>query len=195
MVLAPMPRTVGLCYLVFLTFKSWEDKENYVNLQSPTYARQCLQSAKLLIRPPTLDEIPRMVALGEKFWKLTNYADKVPYVHEDVITSCEQMRGQGLLLGAYDGDQIAGFIGGIVGTSYTNFNIKIGQELFWWIEPQYRNSGVGSLLLQAVELKAKELGLAYWTMIYLVNIEPEKTKHLYERSGYKQTEIGYTKEL
>jgi len=149
----------------------------------------------IIVRPPTNDEIPRMVQMGEYFWKLTNYADKVPYIHKDVIQSCNIMKEQGLLLGAYSGDEIAGFIGGVVGTSYTNFNIKIGQELFWWIQPQYRNSGAGTLLLSAIENRAKELGLTYWTMIYLVNIEPEKTKHLYERSGYKSTEIGYTKEL
>lgn len=148
-----------------------------------------------IVRTPSETEIDAIIEMGKVFWSHTLYASRVPYDVESVKNTVYTCLDHNLLLVAFDGDKIAGFIGGVAAPIYANNDILIGQELFWWVQPEYRNKGAGQALMDAIEKNAKDEGLTYWTMMYLVNIEPEKAKQVYVNRGYYETEIGFTKEI
>ena len=68
----------------------------------------------------------------------------------------------------------------------------IASELFWYVDREHR--GHGLKLLDAFEAWADSCGCQQKIMVYLADLMPEQVKHIYERKGYKQMEIHYTKE-
>ena len=69
----------------------------------------------------------------------------------------------------------------------------IASELFWFVEKEYRGSGLK--LLKAFEAWAQEQGIKKILMVHLSELMPGKLKKLYERMGYKELETHYIKEV
>ena len=90
---------------------------------------------------------------------------------------------------------IKGFVCGILGCLLANFDVKAGTELAWWVDKEYRNTGAGLKLLNAIEEKAKSLGIKYWNMVYMESSMPKQIKGIYESMGYIRNENLYTKRL
>lgn len=149
----------------------------------------------MIIRNATVNDYASMLDKGEIFWSLTEYVKHAPYVRDDVKITLDTCMEHDLLLVAEDDGEIAGFVGGIAFPLYANTSVFVGQELFWWVEPQYRKVGVGNALLDAVEARAKEKGLLYWSMMFMSAVEPEVAKQVYLKRGYKETEVAFAKEL
>lgn len=102
----------------------------------------------------------------------------------------------GLLIVAENGDgEIIGVVGGLKYPFLNNRDWIIGSELLWWIEPQYRDSGLGKKMLAAIEEAARDAGCQLWVMVTLENVEPEKAGAIYQKLGYTLTEHSYMKEL
>lgn len=83
-----------------------------------------------------------------------------------------------------------GMIGGLCHPHPFNISLKVGQELFWYSEGE-----TGLALLEACEVKAKEIGAQFWTMICEETMRPKVVGRLYERRGYRLLEHSYIKEL
>lgn len=66
------------------------------------------------------------------------------------------------------------------------------QELGWYVDPEARGVGLGSLLLEATENWAKEKGIDSISMIALPS---SKTEAFYERKGYTLQETTFIKRL
>jgi GNAT superfamily N-acetyltransferase len=62
-------------------------------------------------------------------------------------------------------------------------------ELSWWVDEEYRNTGLGKELLKAFEDWAKENNCKFMTMVSL----DDHAGHLYEKLGYTLAERTYMK--
>jgi ribosomal protein S18 acetylase RimI-like enzyme len=95
-----------------------------------------------------------------------------------------------ILVCEHEGDKV-GLVGAIITVSPFNPNTEILQEIFWWTDNAYRNLGVGTLLLEALELEANKLGIQNISMA-LIDTSP-KIEHWLAKRGYNKRESSYLK--
>ena len=85
-----------------------------------------------------------------------------------------------------------GILFGVRFKSLISQNI-IFQELIWYVNKEYRMSGIS--LLREAEKSLKLSGVNSIIMAVLENSKTDKLKSFYERLGYKQMEVHFIKEL
>lgn len=147
-------------------------------------------------------DFPRIAEMGRHFYEQTVY-QAVPYSEEGLANHwCPLMHEQGLLFVAVDLMQppdapyaIVGAIGGISSPFLMNPGYGAGAELFMWVEPEARGSGIADRMMDAIELAAKEGGVSYWSMIALDAVHPEIAAKIYKRRGYVPAERTFVKAL
>lgn len=149
-----------------------------------------------MIRPATLEDVPAIAEMGERFHAEAGWADVAGYSVGDCAKSLIQMieTELGIVLVAEDGGRIVGIAGGLVFPLYFNGAHKTGQELFLYVEPG-RRDGTGARLLQALEDEARLAGCESWIMIALDKVSPEATGRLYQRRGYRAAEHSWIRRL
>lgn len=144
-----------------------------------------------MIREATLDDIPVLIGMGERFAAACGLGEIAPYDPESMAATFRHLieSDDGILLMSPHGAA-----GGLVHPAYWNREHRHGQELFWWVEPGSRG-GEGIALFHALELAAKSKGARSWAMITLERIKPEVTGRLYQRRGYRPLEHSYVRAL
>jgi GNAT superfamily N-acetyltransferase len=89
----------------------------------------------------------------------------------------------------------AGMVAGVVYDSYFHPDLKIAQELFWWVKPEHRGNKQGVALLDGFEAWAAAQGASRVIMLALQALTPRKIGKLYIGRGYKPLEHSYSREL
>lgn len=145
------------------------------------------------IRDAVVGDESAIAELGREFFKEAAWTDITDWNHDKATNSLKAMieNNNCVLLVAEIENKIIGMAGGFVQEIWFS-NENLGQELFWYIDPNSRG-GVGSELLKALEEKLKENGANIIAMIGL-----EKTKSLnnyFLRKGYRASEYSYIKRL
>ena len=93
---------------------------------------------------------------------------------------------------AVKGDELIGFIAGLVMPHLFNPTIKTLQELFWWVKTAHRNSSAGSRLLKAYLDYGKEH--CQWVIMTLEENSPVKKESILSR-GFKLKETAFIMEM
>ena len=135
-----------------------------------------------MIRQATSADVPRLLAMGQRFADKAKLTEHVGYDPVSMATTFEAMiagEGHVILIGEN------GAIGGLSGPHPFNHAHIIAQELFWWSEGRE-----GLRLLAAFEEWAAARCHSL-RMITLEAVEPERTGRLYQRRGYAPLEHGY----
>lgn len=145
----------------------------------------------ILVRCAKIEDDPALVRFGRRFYDTLPYAD-IPYCESSAVRWLALMREIGVVLIALDGDAPVGMAGGVYSKFIFNDAYQVGAELMWWVEPEYRGSGVGQELLAALENAAYAHGAARWSMM-AIEATADRVGHIYERSGYVPAERTYCK--
>jgi GNAT superfamily N-acetyltransferase len=75
-----------------------------------------------------------------------------------------------------------------------NQNIRVAQETFWYVEPEYRKNGVGEALFNTFEQWAKAKGAVTLVMATVGDKPSNKKVHdLYLKQGFLPLERHYFK--
>lgn len=142
-----------------------------------------------MIREAVLDDIPSLTVMGLHFIRSDEYAghlEENPDALFDIMLRL--IESEDAILLVQGEDKPVGMLGAIIYrhplTWQTFFN-----ELFWWIEPDYRGNGLA--LLRRAEDWARECGATHSIMIS----PNDRTSRLYETLGYTQLETHFLKEL
>jgi GNAT superfamily N-acetyltransferase len=146
-------------------------------------------------RPANNDDYPVLLDYGKNFAVEAKWVDEIGYDRESVIPWLDLCQQSGLLFLLESDGEAVGMAGGIVSAFFFNKNVLQGAELFWWIRPEHRNGGAGKLLMNTLENAARDRGVSKWSMVALASLEPEKAGAIYERCGYKLSELSYTRTL
>lgn len=97
-----------------------------------------------------------------------------------------------ILLAELNGE-IVGITGGIIYPLYFSPNHKVAQELWWWLTPAARGSGVGNKMFKHLQLWSKERGAKTIFMIALEDERAEKMEKVYCRAGFEPMERTFMK--
>ena len=142
-----------------------------------------------MIREATIDDIPALVAMGKEFFDLTGLP--IEYDGNSVaqmITNLIKNEDAVVLVD----DEVKSAIAGLVYPFYFNTDILSGNEMFWWVSPEKR--GTGLRLVDKLEDWARDKGADLFQMTCL-HEGHEKIGRYYERRGYMPTEHNYMRAL
>ena len=150
----------------------------------------------IVIRNADEADVPVIALLGERFYHEAEWHDVAEWDAESITLTLHHMvsSDDGIVLVMEREGVIIGMAGGLVHPLYFNHAHRTGQELFWWISPDER-SGVGGILLEALEQAARDRGAQSWAMISLDKVRPEAVGAMYRRRGYRASEHSFIKRL
>jgi len=134
---------------------------------------------------PGTIQLMRSFEFESKFVKF-NY-DRVNALWNDIIS-----KDVGVFFVSKNEDKIIGAIGGIK-YSDPNDGVLTAIEMFWYVHPEYRGSGIK--LFRMFELWAETENCKRCIMVHLADLMPDKVKRIYESMGYELLESHYIKEL
>lgn len=150
-----------------------------------------------MIRFATPEDAPKVAEMCAKFYGMAL---------SDMLGEYDQQAAQNLVMAtSLSGDactivaEVDGnMVGALCALSYQHPikpSVRVAQELFWYVEPEHRKSGVGKGMLTAAEQWAEGLGCRGMIMVTIHGIDHERNGAFYERSGYRTLEHSYLKGL
>jgi GNAT superfamily N-acetyltransferase len=148
-----------------------------------------------VIRTATEADLPRVLAMCERFFEAAGLPDVAVYDPETMERTLRQLMGgeMGALFVAERDGEVVGMTGGMLYPFYFNASHLTGQELFWWVDPEHR--GVGRGLFDALEIWAKAMGAETFSMIALDRLNPERVAEIYRARGYRANEHSFIRRL
>lgn len=148
----------------------------------------------MTIRPAIEADIAELVALGERFFAASPFADFAPYDRGAVRALVEGAMRDGVVLVALDGAAIVGGIMGVLRGPWFAPSAPCAIELAWWVDPHARGTA-GVRLYRAFESWAHEQGAIAVVMSDLVVGGDSPAAMLYDRLGYTLAERSHVKRL
>lgn len=145
-----------------------------------------------MIRHATESDYAAVISMSRKFYETIPYSD-VPFCDESAVRWIELMRAQGCLLIVHVDEEIVGMAGALFSKCLFNDAYKVGSELFWWIEPEYRSLGIGRELLAELEKCAHASGCVRFAMASVT--DHDRLGKIYGQAGYQEAERAYSKRL
>ncbi len=148
------------------------------------------------IHTATHKDVTRMVVYGSQFWTQTRYFKcGIAYDTESVIEMTEQLIDNGIVLYAEDENEIVALMLVIITPCLMNKNYMMAVEWVFYVDPDYRRSGLGVKLIAAAEHILQQRHVKFFTMVSLTHVTPDAANQLYETLGFEHSEANYTKEL
>lgn len=145
-----------------------------------------------IMREATVEDLPHMSRVAQVFYASSEHLIKFELNKFCELWTSLLASGTGIIYALFVGDDIVGVLGGIKHRDPYNSD-TVASEMFWFVLPQYRGSGLN--LLNAFEQWAKHHGCVSIKMAYLVDSMPEKVRIIYKRRKYKEAEHIYIKYL
>ena len=146
-----------------------------------------------MIRAASEKDIQGITDMAMLFWKESPF--DVPADRETIEGFASHCLGEGLLCVLDLNGNIEGFAAGIKGVILGNSDVTCGNEVAWWVNPEHRGGKNGIKLLKHLEGMAKDAGIRFWTMAFMTSSMPDVVEGIYQKLGYRKTEVSYTKEL
>jgi RimJ/RimL family protein N-acetyltransferase len=154
------------------------------------------------IRPATMDDVPALVEMAERFYPLSPY----PAIYGDMPRTqaagllIVMMQGMaehgvapGILLVADKDGALVGMLGMHIDAATFTPEVIAG-EIVWWMEPEHRGGLAAMRLVRRAEQEAKARGATVSRMAVL-GTSPAEASEILQRIGYTPTEWIHTKRL
>lgn len=140
-----------------------------------------------MVRRANHADLEEIVGFAEKFLQVSPYKNMydVAYLKAFIGDLLYSVSDQIVLI-----EEGKGMLVGMIRPFYLGYE-PIATELGWWVEPEYRNSGIGRELIHAFEDWARDEGCKSLVMISL----DEELGRYYEKNGYRLIERSYMKEI
>lgn len=149
-----------------------------------------------VVRRATEDDVPALVALGERFIMRSPYGASLDVTADDLDTGIRlALLARGVaFIAEVNGDAVGAIIGAVT-PIWCSARARVGAELAWWVDDAHRGKVLGIRLLQAFESWAKEQGASHVVMSDLVFDGDAPVGPMFERLGYRLVERSHLKEL
>ena len=147
-----------------------------------------------LIRPATSDDVPRIVAMAERFYPESGFLAIAPLDPSQVEGLVIITMETGTMLVAEKGGEVIGMACLHVDHFVFNLSAKIATEIAFWIEPEHRGGALAVRMLSAIEVACRAAG-AHWVRMAALPSSPPQAAALYARMGYAPDGIYFMKAL
>ena len=130
---------------------------------------------------------------GMSFWQQTPYKDSIQLDDNQIARVILDLMEHHYCRVVEDEGQIVGMIGCLLHPVFFNNDYIQATEVFFYVHPEYRSTGLGADLLREVEFEMKDMGvhmLALGDLTTSMDMDKFYTEH-----GYDLTERTYTKVL
>lgn len=131
-----------------------------------------------------------IVEVGHKFLPLTGFGVNPAKDVKDIVTKLLQNENTILV-----GEEHKGFILGVVYPYIFNPEVKIANELIFWIEDSYKLTKLPISLVKEFESKAKAKGATKLMMLGMEEMNPQGASRLYTLLGMKPLQFTYHKDI
>lgn len=142
------------------------------------------------------EDIERMAIFGQAFWEQTRYfKDGIGYDWETVADMTHTIIEEGVALYAEEAGELVGLLLVFVSPHPMNKNQLLAVEWVFYVEPNYRRSGLGKSLILTAESLLQNRGVRHFTMVSLSDVTPEAANRLYESMGFAPYESSFMKTI
>jgi hypothetical protein len=149
------------------------------------------------IRHAVTRDIPELLEMGRDFFassglsKLTEWDDAS---FASTVNTLASGSVPGRLLVVEQDYALVGMAASIIFPLYCNMNVRLGQEIFWWVAPEHRN-GIGDTLLEELEKDALAQGAVLFMSAALAGLRDKAIARVYSRKGYVPSENTFIRRL
>ena len=151
--------------------------------------QHAVASSHAVIELATFEDIPELLPLLRRFsMSASEKYSLYPETDEVATTILERLVYSHPCFVARRNGKVIGCIAGLLSAHLFNPRIRILTEAFWWVEPQYRSSRAGLLLLEALMTWAKQYADMF--VMTLEHNSPVKPETLLKR-GFKLRETNF----
>lgn len=147
-----------------------------------------------MIRAAKPDDMPAMLSMGRAFNEEAGYAQTVPFCEQTFKMNLAIFGKADLLLAIEQEGHVVGMAAADVAPAICNFGVRIGQESFWYVDPE-RRKGIGRGLLTALECAAKSQGAVFMDVVAEAGKRSLALARLYQAAGYSPTGTIFRKKL
>ena len=149
----------------------------------------------IIVRDATPDDMPVYLQLSADFHAaspMQRVCEFEPEGFKEFVLNAIDNPDICILVAELNGE-IVGITGGIIYPLYFSPSHKVSQELWWWLTPAARGSGVGNKMFKHLQLWSKERGAKTIFMIALEDERAEKMEKVYCRAGFEPMERTFMK--
>lgn len=149
------------------------------------------------IRPATHDDIDALLAMGEKFFLFSRFAQFANFDRDTARASITALIGAEVgvcLVAVIDGEVVGGIVGALAPLWFAPTCLS-ATEFAWWVSEEHRGGTAGIKLLRAFEQWAKNKGAAMVSMSDLVIEGATPAGRLFEKLGYTVIERSHVKKV
>lgn len=133
-------------------------------------------------------DLPRLVEMGKRFRASSSYRDFIPENTDAMVQTATKLISFGTVYVSQSGSKVNGMIGFLL-FDHPLSGEKTASEIFWWVEPEAR--GTGLRLLNAMKRSAKASGAVKMQMI----APSPEVAAIYELLKFQKIETHYQKSL
>ena len=142
-----------------------------------------------MIRPANDTDREWIAAEGKRFFDASGYGEVCEYNGDDLMRTLERVQ-----IVLVDDQRRAMAAAGLF-PAFMDSRSLMAQELFWWVSPEHRGSGVAIELLEAIESAAKRMGAKALLMLCIDHLDGERVAEIYKRRGYRAAERMFMRKL
>lgn len=152
---------------------------------------------KAEIRYATPDDVPALLAMGREFFAASGLSDLASWDDGSFKAICQSLMDDAvlgsLLVVECDGE-LVGMAGSVIYPLYCNHAVLMGQEVFWFVQPDHR-TGIGATLLDELEADARCKGAVLFISAQIAGQRDEAFARVYARRGYRPSENTFIRRL
>lgn len=139
------------------------------------------------IRRATFEDLPQLLTIGEKF---VHHYGQFEYDEGTVLSLLVTLVQNHYVLVADDNGKVFGTVGAMLVPNMWNKNNILFQEMFWWVDEEYRSGSAGIRLLLELHKLAPVGAKKVLSVLPDTNFKDKTLAKL----GYKVTEMAYAKD-
>lgn len=146
-----------------------------------------------VIRKAVIEDKTSIIELSIQFYKesLKEYGLSFNFLTLDKLV--EEFINTKIVIVADVDDKVVGVIAGMVQSSMFDSQQRIGQEIIWYIDKEYRKGSIGIRLLKEFEKQCKFNGANLMVMVYMGNLNNELLDRFYKMNNYRLLENQFIK--
>jgi N-acetylglutamate synthase-like GNAT family acetyltransferase len=142
---------------------------------------------------PTALELQTICNFGRSFAEESNAGEFEDKVFLESIHKLLSAKKAKVFILEID-NKIAGMLGVLCYKNYFNSKLRV-QELFWWVDHEYRNTRDSIKLFNKVEEWAQTIGADEIMVSSTATMNVEKLEKFYTKKGFHKMDINYIRSL